>query len=118
MSSFYSSPISQLFDVHSSASSVDTLAAKEQDMNSLLRAILPHVFARLGTTGDLARLPAAYRNAGGGLINSIAAAGIMRLALRWPAFTMILILSMIVARVSSGRRHAQGRHSTPPHPPS
>jgi hypothetical protein len=38
-------------------------------------------------------------------MSRIATAGILRLALRWPAFTVILILSMVAARVMSGRRH-------------
>jgi hypothetical protein len=59
----------------------------------------------IDTAGDLARLPAVYRNAGGGLMSRIAAAGILRLALRWPALTVILILSVVAARVMPGRRH-------------
>ena len=72
-------------------------------MNSLGKAIVQRVFDRNGTAGDLARLPAAYRNAGGGLMSRIAAAGILRLAVRWPLFAVILILSMVAARVMSGR---------------
>jgi len=71
-------------------------------MNRLAKALM-HVFDRNGTAGDLARLPAAYRDAGGGFTSRIAAAGILRLALRWPAFAVILILSMVAARVMSGR---------------
>jgi hypothetical protein len=59
---------------------------------------------RFDTTGDL-RLPAVYRNTGGGLMSRIAAAGILRLALRWPALAVIVILSMVAARVMSGRSH-------------
>jgi hypothetical protein len=70
-------------------------------MNILAKAILRRVF---DTAGDLA-LPAVYRNAGGGLMSRIAAAGILRLALRWPALTVVLILSAVAARVMSGRRH-------------
>ena len=72
-------------------------------MNSFVKAITQRVFDRNGTAGDLARLPAAYRNAGGGLMSRIAAAGILRLALRWPAFAVILMLSMVAARVMSSR---------------
>jgi hypothetical protein len=45
-------------------------------MNSFGKAITQRVFDRNGTAGDLARPPAAYRNAGGGLMSRIAAAGI------------------------------------------
>ena len=44
-------------------------------------------------------------------MNRIAAAGILRLALRWPALTVIVILSVIVARVMSERRHQRIRSS-------
>ena len=70
-------------------------------MNILAKAILRRVF---DTAGDLA-LPAVYRNVDGGLMSRIAAAGILRLALRWPALTVVLILSAVAARVMSGRRH-------------
>ena len=43
-------------------------------------------------------------------MNRIAAAGILRLALRWPALTVIVILSVIVARVMS----AAAPTGTPP----
>ena len=82
-------------------------------MNSLGKAIVQRVFDRNGTAGDLARLPAVYRNAGGGLMSRIAAAGILRLAVRWPAFAVILILSMAAARVMSGRSQ---RPEIPPVP--
>jgi hypothetical protein len=39
-------------------------------------------------------------------MSRIAAAGVLRLAMRWPALTVILLLSMFVARVVSGR-HAR-----------
>ena len=73
-------------------------------MNALAQAILRRVFDRIDTTGDLARLPAVYRNAGGGLMSRIAAAGVLRFALRWPALSVILILSVVAARVMAGRR--------------
>jgi len=76
-------------------------------MNILATTILRRVIERLDTVAD-PRLPAAYRNAGGGLMNRIAAAGILRLALRWPALTVIVVLSVIVARVMSSRRHQPG----------
>ena len=83
-------------------------------MNAITNGIMRRVFGPVETPGDLARLPAFYRGAGGGLMSRIAAAGILRLALRWPAFTVILILSMLTARVMSGRWHE--RAEIPPQP--
>ena len=40
----------------------------------------------------------------GGLMSRVATAGMLRLALRWPALTVVLILSVIAARVLSARR--------------
>ena len=74
-------------------------------MNTFAKAILGGVSDRNGTPGDLARLPTAYQRAGGGLMNRIATAGILRLAFRWPVFTIILVLSVMGARIlSAGRR--------------
>ena len=75
-------------------------------MNLLAKTILRRVFDRVDTAADLARLPAVYRNAGGGLMSRIAAAGILRLALRWPALTLILVLSVVAARIMADRRHS------------
>jgi hypothetical protein len=72
-------------------------------MNTVTKGIMRRVFNPVDTAGDLTRLPSLYWNAGGGLMSRIAAAGILRLALRWPAFTVILILSMVAAHVMSGR---------------
>jgi hypothetical protein len=58
-------------------------------MNAIANAILRRVFDR---------------NGGGGLGSRIAAAGILRLALRWPALTVIVILSVVAARIISARR--------------
>jgi hypothetical protein len=85
-------------------------------MELFSKEVMRHVFGPVATNGDLARLPAVYRNAGDGLMSRIAAAGILRLALRWPAFTVIVILSMVVARVMSGRRHE--RAEVPQLPPA
>jgi hypothetical protein len=74
-------------------------------MNILAKAILRRVFERIDTAGALARLPAVYRNAGGSLMSRIAVAGILRFALRWPPLTMVLILSLVAARLMSSRRH-------------
>jgi hypothetical protein len=73
-------------------------------MNSLAKAITRRVFDRMDRTGDLARLPAAYRNAGrGGLMNRIAAAGLLRLALRWPGLSVMAILLLVAARILAPR---------------
>lgn len=77
-------------------------------MTTFAKAILRRVSDRNGTAGDLARLPAVYRNAGGGLMSRIAAAGILRLALRWPVFTVVLILLVVGARIASAGRHDRG----------
>jgi hypothetical protein len=73
-------------------------------VNILEKAILRGLFDRRDAAGDLARLPAFYRTPGGGLMSRIAAAGILRLAFRWPGLTLILILSVVAARVLSSRR--------------
>ena len=44
-------------------------------------------------------------------MNRIATAGILRLAFRWPVFTIILVLSVMGARILSGRHD---RDSPPP----
>ena len=63
---------------------------------------------------DPKRLPAVYRTRKVSM-SRIAAAGVLRLALRWPAFTIILIFSMVAARlIMSGRRHE--RAEIPPLP--
>lgn len=77
-------------------------------MNSLAKAITRRVFDRMDRTGDLARLPAAYRNAGrGGLMNRIAAAGLLRLALRWPGLSVVAILLLVGVRVMARRERAK-----------
>ena len=80
-------------------------------MNILARGILGGVFNRIDPA-DLARLPASYRNAGGGLMSRIATAGILRLALRWPALSVVVILSALAARIVMGRRE-QGKGVRP-----
>jgi len=74
-------------------------------MTALTREILQRVFDRRATAGDLARLPAIYRGAGTGLGGRLATAGMLRLALRWPALSGILIVALFVARIMSRRRH-------------
>jgi uncharacterized membrane protein YhhN len=41
-------------------------------------------------------------------MNRIATAGILRLAFRWPVFTMIVVLSVMGARIMSAGRHDRG----------
>ena len=76
-------------------------------MNILAQTILRRLFDRIDTAGDLARLLAAYRGTGGGLMSRVATAGILRLALRWPALTVILVLAVVAARVMAGRRRRE-----------
>jgi hypothetical protein len=73
-------------------------------MNFLTQTILRRLLAQNGMSADLARLPAAYRNAGRRFMNPIAAAGLLRLALRWPALAWMLILAVIASRVLSSRQ--------------
>ena len=76
-------------------------------MSFLTRALLYRVLDRRAAA-DLARLPAIYRYAGryagGGLMSRIAIAGLLRLALRWPALAGVLIVSMLAARVLAKQR--------------
>jgi hypothetical protein len=81
---------------------------EEAGLNTFAKTILGRVSDRNGTAGDLARLPAVYRKSGGGFMNRIATAGIMRLAFRWPVFTMIVVLTVIGARIMSAGRHDAG----------
>lgn len=71
---------------------------------NILSTILGRLFNRVDAD-DLARLPASYRNVGGGsLMGRIASVGLLRLALRWPAASIILMLLVLVARAMTGRR--------------
>lgn len=73
-------------------------------MNILTQNLLRHVLDRI-IPADPGRLRAAYGTAGGGLMSRIAAAGVLRLALRWPALAVIVVLSVVAARVMAARRH-------------
>jgi hypothetical protein len=76
-----------------------------ENVTRLAEAIMRRIFSPMDRTGDLARLPAAYRNAGGGgLLNGIAAAGLLRLAMRWPGLSVLAILVMVAARVIGRNR--------------
>jgi hypothetical protein len=48
------------------------------------------------------------RRLAGGLVARTATAGILRLALRWPALAVILVLTGLIARVMTGRRRRAG----------
>jgi hypothetical protein len=45
---------------------------------------------------------------GGGLMSRLAAAGILRLALRWPALSVIVIVSVLAARLLAKRTNQPG----------
>lgn len=77
-------------------------------MTTFAKAILGRVSDRNGTAGDFARLPAVYQKAGGGLMKRLATAGILRLAFRWPVFTLIVVLTVMGARIMSAGRHDRG----------
>jgi hypothetical protein len=67
-------------------------------MNDLANTILRRVLDRDGR---------------GGFMSRVATAGMLRLALRWPALTVVLILSVIAARVLSARRRQPDAFSPP-----
>jgi hypothetical protein len=69
-------------------------------MDSLTTSLLRLVSERMTLP-----LTKGYPNAAGGFLSRIAAAGVLRLAFRWPALSVVLILGVIIARVMSGRRH-------------
>jgi len=48
------------------------------------------------------------RTGGGGLMSRLAAAGILRLALRWPALSVIVIVSVLAARLLAKRTNQPG----------
>ncbi len=53
------------------------------------------------------------RDGSGGFMSRVATAGALRLALRWPALTVVLILSVIAARLLSARRRQPDDLSPP-----
>jgi NAD(P)H-dependent FMN reductase len=73
-------------------------------MNVLVQTFLRGVLDRVNQA-DLGRLPASYQMAGGGLMRRIAAVGALRLALRWPSLAVIVVLSVVAARVMTARCH-------------
>jgi len=68
-------------------------------MNIVTRAIRRRILDRIDPTVRLVRSPAS-RTAGGDLMNRIAAVGILRPALRWPALSGVLIVSVLAARAA------------------
>ena len=68
-------------------------------MNILAKTILERIF-------DAIDLAGATRRPGGGLVSRVAVAGMLRLVVRWPALSVVLVLSIVAARVMSRRRSA------------
>ena len=57
------------------------------------------------------------RSAGGGdLVNRLAVAGILRLALRWPALSVLLIVSVVAVRLMARRSGETGERPRAPEP--
>ncbi|HJR04701.1 MAG TPA: hypothetical protein VKA83_23875 [Methylomirabilota bacterium] len=75
-------------------------------MNVLARAIRQHILDSIDALG-LSGFQTA-RAGGGGLMSRIAAAGILRLALRWPALSVIVIVSVLAARLMAKRTNPPG----------
>ena len=78
-------------------------------MNSILSRIVERVVDRGRANGDMTKLPAAYRSAGGGMMNRLALAGVLRLALRFPMLAIVVVLSVIAARVMSRPQRPEPR---------
>lgn len=76
-------------------------------MNIVTRAIRRRILDRIDPTARLVRPPAS-RTATGDLMNRIAAVGILRLALCWPALSVVLIVSVLAARLMARRRNQLG----------
>lgn len=72
-------------------------------MNLLTRAIGRRILDRIDVAVGSGR-PSASRTVGGDLMSRIAAAGILRLALRWPALSVIVIVSVVAARLMTRRQ--------------
>jgi hypothetical protein len=70
-------------------------------MNILTRAIRRRVMDRIDAALDVAR--PAPRTVGGALLSRLAAASVLRLALRWPALSVLLIVSVVAARFMARR---------------
>ena len=70
-------------------------------MNILTSAIRRRVMDRIDAALGVAR--PAPRTAGGALLSRLAAASLQRLALRWPALSVLLIVSVVAARFMARR---------------
>ena len=84
-------------------------------MNIVTRAIRRRILDRIDPTARLVRPPAS-RTATGDLMNRIAAVGILRLALRWPALSGVLIVSVLAARLMDETAAPTGLMSPPSSP--
>jgi len=70
-------------------------------VNTLTRAIRGSILDSIDA-GGLSGFRTS-RTQGGGLMSRIAAAGILRRALRWPALSVIVIVSVLAARLMAKR---------------
>ena len=68
--------------------------------SAIRRRVMDRIDAALGVAGP------APRTAGGALMSRLAAASVLRLALRWPALSVFLIVSVVAARFMT-RRHGE-----------
>ena len=70
-------------------------------MSILTSAIRRRMMDRIDAALGVAR--PVRRTAGGALLNRLAAASALRLALRWPALSVFLIVSLVAARLLARR---------------
>lgn len=70
-------------------------------MTILTSAIQRRMMDRLDAVLGVAR--PAPRTAGGALMNRLAMASVLRLALRWPALSIFLVVSVVAARLLTRR---------------
>jgi hypothetical protein len=82
-------------------------------MNILTRAIRRRMMDRIDAALGAAR--PAPRSAGGALMSRLAAASVLRLALRWPALAVLVIVSVVAARLMA-RRPGEGIVRAPAQP--
>ena len=81
-------------------------------MNSLTRALRGTILDSIDAGGlsgfRTSRIRGARGARGDSLMSRIAAAGILRLALRWPALSVIVIVSVLAARLLAKRTNQPG----------
>ena len=78
-------------------------------MNSLTRALRGSILDSIDAGGLSGFRTSRTRGARGNrLMSRIAAAGILRLALRWPALSVIVIVSVLAARLLAKRTSQPG----------